>query len=160
MTLELTLTEAKDEIVGSALTELDALQLEHYEAAGRGFTQERIEDLYDLVMHAIKDRDLGTVVGYAEGVAEGRFSAGFDVYEVQTVFNTLETLMWHRVVANTAPDDLAESIGLVSTVFGVAKDALARKYVSLAAHRHVTSLDLSALFRGASSTVPYVPEGS
>jgi hypothetical protein len=39
----------------------------------------------------------------------------------------------------------------MSTVLGAGKDALARTYVSLAGHRHVTSLDLSALFRGTGS---------
>lgn len=158
MSLDQTLTQARSEIVASAVSELHALQLEHYEAAGAGFTQQRLEDLYDLVLAAITDRDLGAVVAFAEGVAQERFTAGFDVFEVQTAFNTLETLIWQRVVATTAPDDLAEAIGLVSTVMGVAKDTLARRYVSLAAHRRVTSLDLSALFRGASSGVPYVAE--
>jgi hypothetical protein len=51
-------------------------------------------------------------------------------------------------VTTQPPEDLAEAIGLVGTVFGAAKDALARGYVSLASHHHVTSLDLSALFRG------------
>ena len=160
MTLEQTLTAARTEIIASAASELQALHLEHYEAAGEELTQRRLSDLYDLVVSAIKDRDLAAVVSFAEGVAEERFAAGFDVFEVQTAFNTLETLIWQRIVATTAPDDLAEDIGLVSTVLGIAKDALARKYVSLAAHRRVTSLDLSALFRGASSGVPYVAENS
>jgi hypothetical protein len=36
-------------------------------------------------------------------------------------------------------------------VVGAGKDALAREYVSMASHRHVPSLDLSALFRGTNS---------
>lgn len=160
MPLEQTLTDARNEIVASAAAELNALQLEHYVAAGEGFTQQRLADLYDLVIAAIVNRDLAAVVSFAENVAHERFDAGFDVFEVQTAFNTLETLIWQRVVAVTPPDDLAESIGMVGTVLGVAKDALARTYVSLAAHRRVPSLDLTALFRGASSGVPYVAENT
>jgi hypothetical protein len=37
---------------------------------------------------------------------------------------------------------------LLTTVLGVGKDALARTYVSLASHEHVSSLDLRALFEG------------
>ena len=48
-------------------------------------------------------------------------------------------------------DDLVEAIGLLSTVLGFGKDAVARTYVSRASKRHVTSLDLSALFRGTNS---------
>jgi len=47
-----------------------------------------------------------------------------------------------------AGDELAESLGLLTTVLGVGKDALARTYVSLASHEHVPSLDLRALFEG------------
>ena len=91
------------------------------------------------------------VVSYADVVANERFSAGFDVAEVQLAFNVLETAVWRYVVANQPPEELATTIGLVSTVFGCAKDELARRYVSLAAQRHVTSLDLSALFRGVAA---------
>ena len=56
--------------------------------------------------------------------------------------------MWRRVAADVPPADLAEAIGLLSTILGFGKDALARRYVSLATQRHVPSLDLSALFDG------------
>jgi hypothetical protein len=59
--------------------------------------------------------------------------------------------MWRRVISAEPPADLAEAIGLVSTVLGYGKDAVARKYLSLASKRHVPSLDLSALFAGASA---------
>jgi hypothetical protein len=41
-----------------------------------------------------------------------------------------------------------ETLGLVSTILGAAKDALARKYVSLATNTHAPSLDMQALFAG------------
>ena len=102
---------------------------------------------------AVRDRDLSPVVGFADRVAEDRFVGGFDVSEVQIAFNALEAALWRRVVADCDTDDLAYSIGLVSTVFGQAKDAMARRYVSLATRRRVPSLDLSVLFRGADSLV-------
>ncbi len=52
---------------------------------------------------------------------------------------------------NTPPDELAEALGLVGTVLGAAKDALARAYVSLAGKSKAPSLDLSALFEGRTS---------
>lgn len=155
MTLIDQLIEARTALVDEAAQEVHAMELLHYSQAGPEFTRQRIDDLYGLVLAAMADRDLAQVIHYAEGVAEERFNAGFDVFEVQTAFNALEALTWRHVVAVTPPDELAESIGLVSTVFGVAKDALSRAYVSLATHRHVRSLDLSALFRGVSSAVPY-----
>lgn len=59
--------------------------------------------------------------------------------------------MWRLVVSRAAPTELAEAIGLLGTVLGYGKDTVARRYVSLAARRHVPSLDLSALLTGASS---------
>ena len=148
MDLYAELVTARTAIVDEAQTSLQELHQEHYESAGDVVTRQRIEELFDLVVTGLRDRDLTAVVSYADGVAQERFTAGFDVAEVQTAFNALETAMWRHVVATQQPDDLAEAIGLVGTVFGAAKDALARGYVSLASHHHVTSLDLSALFRG------------
>ena len=67
---------------------------------------------------------------------------------MQTAFNTLEEAMWTRVIAAVPPADLAEAIGLLSTILGFGKDALARRYVSLASQRHVPTLDLTAMFAG------------
>lgn len=157
MALHALLASARSELVEAALKDLHELELHHYEGAGHAFTKQRFEDLFDLVLAAIDSRDLSAVIQYAVAVAEERFRAGFDLLEVQTAFNTLEALMWQRVVAESGPD-MVESIGLVGTVFGNAKDALARSYVSLATQHHVPSLDLSALFRGASAGVqPYEP---
>lgn len=152
MDLGHTLLAAKKELVDEAFTALDRLGLEHYGGADPGLTRRRLDDLYDLVVSAIEDRDLAEVVSYADGVANERFAAGFDVSEVQVAFNVLETAMWRHVVACAPPEELATAIGLLSTVFGCAKDELARRYVSLAAQRHVPSLDLSALFRGVASS--------
>ena len=151
MELHMTLAGAKSSLLDEAFTALELLHLEHYVHAGPSITRHRLEGLYDLVVAAIEDRDLSAVVAYADEVARERFTAGFDVAEVQLALNVLETSMWRHVVANVPPDQLATDIGLVSTVFGCAKDQLARRYVSLAAERHVTSLDLSALFRGVAA---------
>ena len=151
MDLYSALLSAKKDLVDESSTAVSKLGLEHYGQAGPDTTRQRLEDLYDLVLSAIHDRDLSDVVSFADGVAEERFSAGFDVSEVQLAVNVLETVMWRYVVAQAPPEELAADIGLVSTVFGCVKDELARRYVSLAAQRHVTSLDLSALFRGVAA---------
>lgn len=151
MALENALRSAETAIVDEALADIRDMHVHHYEAAGEAFTRQRLQGLFDLVVTAIQTRDLTAVITYAEQVATERFNAGFDVSEVQIAFNTLETVMWREVVASVPHEKLAESIGLLSTVLGVAKDALARKYVSLAADRRVPSLDLTALFTGLHS---------
>lgn len=151
MTLDLILRDAEPHILEEAYAALQRSPATHYDSAGEQPTRQRLKDLLDLVVTAIHERDLTTVVAYSEQVARERFSSGFDISEVQTAFNALEEAMWRRVVAAEPPPELAEAIGLLSTVLGAGKDALARTYVSLASRKHVPTLDLSALFRGTNS---------
>jgi hypothetical protein len=141
----------EQEVLDEAYAALERSHVAHYEAAGESFTRQGLGDLFRLVVASIKDRDLAEMSLYAEEVAAKRFDQGFDISEVQMAFNALEEVMWRRIVATAPPDELAEAVGLLSTVLGFGKDALARKYVSLASERHVPSLDLTALFAGIES---------
>jgi hypothetical protein len=151
VTLDELLATAKPQLLDEAFAALERTHLAHYEDAGEAFTRQRLSNLYDLVVEAIRDRSLTHLIEGSSQIAKERFEGGFDVSEVQSAFNDLEEAMWRRVVVEVPPDGLAEAIGLLSTVVGAGKDALAREYVSMASHRHVPSLDLSALFRGTNS---------
>jgi hypothetical protein len=142
------LTKEGDAILDSAALALERSHLHHYVEAGPEVSRERLGQLLALVTVSISQRDLVPMIEHATRVAHDRFDAGFDIREVQTAFNVLEEAIWDRVVDAIPPRDLAEAIGMVGTVLGTGKDALARTYVSLASHQHVPSLDLSALFRG------------
>lgn len=151
MELEALLSEAETEVLDAAYSSLHGSHVTHYELAGEEFTRQALTDLFRLVVSAIKTRDLASMSAYADGIAVARFNAGYDISEVQMAFNALEDAMWRRVVSAEPPSDLAEAIGLLSTVLGYGKDAVARKYLSLACKRHIPTLNLSALFAGASS---------
>ena len=88
------------------------------------------------------------MIAHAETIARERFEAGFDLSEVQTAFNVLEEAIWVRVLKNLPPNELAEALGLISTVLGGGKDALARSYVTLASKTKSPSLNLQSLFAG------------
>ena len=146
-----TLRDAETEILDEAAAALARSHLSHYDRTGAEEDRQRLHTLFDVIVTAIADRQLGPVADYAGAIAAERFSAGFDIAEVQTAFNVLEEAIW-KVVVPTLPDaDLAEATGLIGTVLGCGKDALARTWVSEATSRHVPSLDLSALFQGTSS---------
>ena len=151
MDVAVLLENARPKVLDEAFAALESSHIAHYEAAGEPLTRQRLGDLHDLVVQAIRDRDLTQVTAYSHQVAEDRFHAGFDISDVQVAFNSLEEAMWRRLVADEPQAELAEAIGLLSTVLGAGKDALACTYVSLAGHRHVSSLDLTALFRGTNS---------
>ncbi len=151
MDLDVLLAEAERDIVDDACATLQRSHAAHYEAAGEGYTRQRLADLFRLVVEAISTRDLAEIGTYAGGVAAVRFTQGFDISEVQAAFNALEQAMWRRVVADQDPAELEQSVGILGTVLGFGKDTMARKYVSMASKRHVPSLDYSALFAGANS---------
>lgn len=142
------LVQQRPDVLDEAFAGLKRSPVSHYEHAGDEFTRDRLGELFDLVVTALHDRQLAPVSAYCEGIAERRFGAGFDISEVQAAFNTLEEAMWRRVAEGVPTEELAESIGLLSTILGFGKDALARRYVSLATERRVPTLDLSELFEG------------
>lgn len=151
MPLDTLLAESRSRVLDEAYSVVEASHVSHYEQAGEAFTRQALTELFTQVVDAIRTRDLGPLTAFVEQIAADRFEHGFDVSEVQTAVNALELAMWRRVVSSVQPEELAESIGLLSTALGSAKDSLTRRYVSLASRRHVTSLDLSALFAGTTS---------
>lgn len=138
-------------MVQDASAALARAHLARYESAGPEEVTRRLDALFDRLLEALTTRDLGSMTGYAREVAEERFNARYDLSEVQTAFNALEEATWSRVFADLEPGDYAEALGLISTVLGAAKDALARRYVSLATEAHAPALDMRALFAGAES---------
>jgi len=93
------------------------------------------------------------VITYAGKLADKRFEAGYDLGEVQTAFNALEEASWQRALADLDPSELADALGLVGTLLGAGKDALARRYVPSPPTR---TLRRSAC--GRSSQEPPAPE--
>ncbi len=142
------LLEHRREILAAAETALARLGVVHYQTAGQEEVRHRLEQLFDHLADAVLEHDLGPMVEYSQSVAEERFNSGFDLSEVQAAFNSLEEATWTAAVAELDSSKVAETLGLVSTVLGSGKDALARRYVSLSTQTHTPSLDLRALFSG------------
>ncbi|HXQ62813.1 MAG TPA: hypothetical protein VN796_10805 [Acidimicrobiales bacterium] len=143
-----TLSAARDDVLQQASDSLERTHLPHYEASGTEESRRRLNDLFDLVLVCLTKRDLDPITHYAHRVAEERFGAGFGIAEVQTAFNVLEEAIWRAVIARLPAQELLESAGLIGTVLGAGKDALARTWVASATSTHVPSLDLTALFEG------------
>jgi hypothetical protein len=142
------LSAEREAIIQAAGDALERTASRHYGVVGLEESGRRLSALFDRLVAAIDARRLDMVSAYGEQVAEERFNAGYDIAEVQAAFNVLEEATWTRVLAARDRLDVAHALGLVSTVFGAAKDALARRYVSLATSGHVPTLDLQALFSG------------
>ncbi|HEY3285526.1 MAG TPA: hypothetical protein VGJ96_00235 [Gemmatimonadaceae bacterium] len=146
------LHERGEAIVDEAFQAMVRSHLKSYEQAGMEQTRARLHDLYRLSVDAIAERKLGPLLRHAERVASERFAAGFDLWEVQTAFNVLEEAIWTRVIKELPPEQYAEALGLVGTVLGAGKDALARAYVTLASKTKSPTLNLQSLFSGSVGT--------
>jgi hypothetical protein len=111
-------------------------------------TRGRLDSLYDHVLEALRERMPDTLLAYVRMIAEERFDAGYDLCDVQLAFNALEEAVWRRVFAELGPEEIAGPLGLISAIFGAAKDALACSYVALAARTSVRAVDVGALLAG------------
>ncbi|MEW6509523.1 MAG: hypothetical protein AB1428_01050 [Bacteroidota bacterium] len=136
------------EILADAAAAMSRSHLRNYEKAGTEHVHQRLKALYVLTTRAVKERNLGPMIAHADAVARERYEAGYDIWEVQTAFNVLEESIWMRIIKELPPADYAEALGLISTVLGTGKDALARRYVTLASRNKASSLDLHSLFTG------------
>lgn len=148
MAVSVFLDAERSEIVDAAVAQLGRAHARHYEAAGELEQRRRIEALFDDVRNAVARRQLGSILEGARSIARERYSAGYDLSEVQTAFNALEESVWHATFLHAQPAQYSEILGLTTTVLGAAKDALAREYVSLATRSQAPSLDVTALFAG------------
>ena len=142
--------DQREAIIERATTALSQSHTMHYQVLGPEETRKRLEALYDQMTEAAARRDLGEIVGYARDLARERFGAGYDLSEVQIAINALEEAAWKQVFSELPPEQFAATLGLISTILGAVKDALAREYVSLATRSHAPSLDLGKLFFGLS----------
>jgi hypothetical protein len=127
------LRERGDTLVAEALTMMTEARLEHYDAAGLPTVRQRLATLLDVVLSCLEAGEADEIVAYMTRVGRERFSAGYDLLEVQTSANVMEETLWRRIPSLVDPAEVPRALGLVNGLFGTAKDALARTYVSLAA---------------------------
>ncbi len=144
------LNEKRDVIIREAVQSLQRSHLSGYERDGLDVATERLDHLLDMAIQALQERQLDEIRKNMESIASARYTAGYDLAEVQTAINVLEESIWRNILPSIPPAEMAEALGLVGTVLGTAKDTLARAYVVMAGQAKVKSLNMEALFRGTS----------
>ena len=136
------------EIVDRATDAILGDRLRHYAAAGREAVRGQVEDLFGRMLASIDARDATAMIEHARKIAGIRFEAGFGLHEVQTAMNVIEEAVWLRLGSLLPAEEFAAAIRVVSSILGMANDALATSYVDLAARSHAPARDIAALFRG------------
>jgi len=142
------LVKNQTDIINEAFYSLERSHLKHYDTSRADENWQRLAKLFDLTLNGVRTRSLVEMVIYSEKIAKERFESGFDLHEVHTAYNVLEESIWKTIIKEVDSADLAESLGLISTVLGTGKEALAIAYVSLASKQKVKSLNLTQLFKG------------
>ena len=137
-----------DEIVEQSVEAVLGSKLTRYTASGRDSLRGRLTALLDVLVLGVEARDAAPMVAKVSAIAGERYADGFDLQEVQCAINVLEASVWQVLARELPVKRFAETIRTVSTILGLAKDALARSYVALASGRHAQTIDTAALFRG------------
>ena len=148
MKLDKILVNNQTEIINEAFYSLERSHLKHYDTSRADENWQRLAKLFDLTLNGVKNKSLVDMVTYSEKIAKERYDSGFDLHEVHTAYNVLEESVWKAIIKEIDSADLAESLGLISTVLGTGKESLAIAFVSLSGKQRVKSLILSQLFRG------------
>jgi hypothetical protein len=157
MSVDVVLTDAASQIVDEAYETLHPQAHPHYAALGERLTRQYLADLFVQVVNGVTHREAVHLVQHAEVMAEERFLAGFDLAEVQAAFNALEQAMWRRITTAEHGPELLATVGILSSVLGAGKDALARAYVRLASARHAPHVDVQALYQGTEGATTQTP---
>lgn len=147
MELNELLRQSEKELVDGATDALKRVKLLSYERGDVETNRARLADLYRMMRECIASRDLLPIIEHGRAVARERYDDRFDLQEVQTAYNVLEEVIWKKITQELEPMQYPEAFGLVSTVLGAGKEALASEYVSLASEHHVPTIDFGALFR-------------
>jgi hypothetical protein len=148
MKLQEILVNNQTDIINEAFYSLERSHLKHYDSSRADENWQRLAKLFDLTMNGIITKSLVEMVNYSEKVAKERFESGFDLHEVHTAYNVLEEALWKGIIKEIDSSEMAESLGLISTVLGTGKESLALAYVSLASKQKAKSLNLTQLFKG------------
>ena len=149
MKLEEILVNNQTDIINESFELLQRSHLKHYDSSRADENWQRLAKLLDLTVNGIQTKSLVEMITYSEKVAKERYESGFDLHEVHTAYNVIEEIIWKKIIREVEPTQLAESLGLISTILGTGKESLALAYVALASKRKAKSLNLSQLFIGS-----------
>lgn len=148
MNLPILLEKAREGVLAEARIALESARLQHYTASEPEENAERLRALYEMMEASARTRSVLPMVRHAERIARERHDGGFDLAEVLTAFNVLEEALWRHITKDVPPPEYPDAFGLVSTILGAGRQALALQYVSLARRTGAPALDVDALFAG------------
>ncbi len=126
------LASAEDRVVGEAVAALERRHLAHHQASSPEERRRYLRELFGLVVRCAQEGDAEPIIASSGQFAADRFADGFEIAEIQGIFNVLQQVLWSHLASTFAGDQRIEALRLVNAILGAGKDALARTYVALA----------------------------
>ncbi len=132
MDVSAVLADAEERVVDeavAALAEGDQPDQRPHDPGGR---RRNVRQLFRLVLRCMREGSAKSIITPCERIAAHCFAAGTDLAEVQGEFNVLAEALWRHADGSLAGEQRVQALGLVNSIVGAGKDALARTYVTLA----------------------------
>jgi methylmalonyl-CoA decarboxylase len=126
------LASAEDRVIDDAVAVLAQRDQARHRSAGPDGRRREVRQLFRLVLRCVRAGRAGPIVKPCEQIAAHCYAAGIDLSEGQGAFNVLAEVAWRHLAGALAGDQLVEALGLLNTIVGAGKDAMARTYVALA----------------------------
>ncbi|OGR04704.1 MAG: hypothetical protein A2284_17250 [Deltaproteobacteria bacterium RIFOXYA12_FULL_61_11] len=106
----------------------------------------RFAALLELVLGCLEHRSAEDLERHIARVVRRRFGERVAVVELLTALAVLEESLWKLVIEWSEPREHAEILGLLSVVFGLARNRLAEVWIALAEGREAPDRDFDALY--------------
>ena len=108
----------------------------------------RLNSFYSQLILFMKYNNISQLNKFTEKIAFERFNSGFSLFEVLTVFNIFQTVIWKYISHNFPQKEILSNIAIISTIFGELKDEIACIYVKLSENNKEKSFNTESLFEG------------
>ena len=125
------LASAEDRVIDEGVAALERSDLADGRSPG-GDKRRDVRQLFRLVVRCMRAGRAEPVIRPCEQIAAHAYAAGMDLAELLGPFNVLAEVLWRHLAGVLAGDELVPALGLLNTIVGAGKDAMARTYVSLA----------------------------
>ena len=125
------LASAEDRVIDEGVAALERSDLADGRSPG-GDKRRDVRQLFRLVVRCMRAGRAEPVIRPCEQIAAHAYAAGVDLAELLGPFNVLAEVLWRHLAGVLAGDELVPALGLLNTIVGAGKDAMARTYVSLA----------------------------
>lgn len=123
----------KEELIATNCRRLQQLHDSHYEIIDYESHLEREENFLNAFLDGLRAGTPEPFLTFVDRLSETRSEEGYSLEEFQEAFNIVEDSLWETLVARyPCNESLVKMLSLVSKIFRMSKDHLARVYLNKA----------------------------